>query len=111
MQYQFVFTDWFNRNLRALRKHNPTLREDLEAFLQSLDAKAHPIIPSSSGARKARMKAKGRGKRGGYRVIYYFAVGDEVWLITIYDKVKQEDLSPDETARVAELVRKIQSER
>ena len=63
MRYRFIFTDWFDRNLKFLRKHNPALREDLEAFLQAFEAEAHPIIPGTGGARKARMAAKGRGKR------------------------------------------------
>ncbi len=28
MPYRFVFTEWFDRNLKFLRKHNPTLREE-----------------------------------------------------------------------------------
>ncbi len=65
MRYQFVFTDWFNRNLKLLGKRNPNLRIDFEFFLQTLDAEVAPVIPKTGGARKARMKAKGRGKRGG----------------------------------------------
>jgi mRNA-degrading endonuclease RelE of RelBE toxin-antitoxin system len=109
MRYQLVFTDWFNRNLKALAKHNPALRQDLETFLTTFDAEAHPVIANTSGARKARMAAKGRGKRGGYRVIYYLALADTVWLITIYDKVQKEDLTPDEAAQVAELIQAIRT--
>jgi len=108
MKYQLVFTDWFNRQLQALRKDNPSLRTDLDTFFESFDAQAHPIIPHTSGARKARMKAKSKGKRGGYRVIYYVITNEnEVWLITIYDKVKQENLSADESTRVAKIIREI----
>lgn len=56
------------------------------------------------------MRAKGRGKRGGYRVIYYLAFANTVWLITIYDKVQKEDLTPDESAQVAELVQAIRAD-
>ncbi len=110
MRYQFLFTDWFDRNLKFLGKHNPTLRQDFESFLNAFDANLHPVIPGTGGARKARMKAKGRGKRGGYRVIYYFLSTDnEVWLITIYDKVKQEDLSAAEIGRVLKIIEAIQT--
>ncbi len=84
MHYRFLFTNWFNRNLKKLSRRNPHLRTDFEAFLSALDAEFHPIIPHTGGARKARMKITGRGKRGGYRVIYYFVDEDTVWLITIY---------------------------
>jgi len=30
-----------------------------------------PVIPGSGGIRKIRWAAQGRGKRGGYRIIYY----------------------------------------
>ena len=111
MHYHFVFTNWFDRNLKALGKRNPVLRRDLETFLRTLEAENHPIIPSTGGARKARMKTEGRGKRGGYRVVYYFlSVENRVWLITIYDKVRQEDLSPAEQKRIAELVRAIKTQ-
>ena len=83
----------------------------MELFLESFDAEAHPVIPATAGARKARMKAKSGVKRGGYRVIYYFMFGDEVWLITIYDKVSQEDLSPAEASRVRQLIEQIRSSR
>jgi hypothetical protein len=35
------------------------------------DPEAGPVIPGSGGVRKLRWAAPGRGKRGGYRVIYY----------------------------------------
>ena len=110
MRYRFIFTDWFNRNLKSLRKRNPTLRRDVETFLQTLEAEDHPIIPGTGGARKARMKAQSRGKRGGYRVVYYIFIKDSVWLITIYDKVRQEDLSPAEQKRVLEIVKAIKAQ-
>lgn len=111
MPYHFIFTEWFDRNLKFLRKHNPALRAVLEVFLRDFDAEAHPIIPGTGGARKARMKAKTRGKRGGYRVIYYFVTSDQaVWLITIYDKVQLENLSASDTARVLKMIEAIQTE-
>lgn len=109
MKYRFIFTTWFDRNLKSLRKHNPSLRSDFESFLQTFDAEAHPIIPRTGGARKARMSAKGRGKRGGYRVVYYFVLENSVWLLTIYDKVQKENLSPDEEKIIQGLIEKIQS--
>jgi hypothetical protein len=66
MRYRFVFTTWFARNLRHLRRHNPQLRQDLENFLVEFDAEAHPVIAGTGGARQARMKGSGRGKSGSY---------------------------------------------
>jgi mRNA-degrading endonuclease RelE of RelBE toxin-antitoxin system len=46
-----------------------------------------PIIPGSGGVRKLRWAAPGRGKRGGYRVIYYLQhIRGVIWMPTIYSK-------------------------
>ena len=109
MRYRYVFTEWFERNLRHLHRHNPRLRRDLTEFLQGLDAEAHPVISGTGGARKARMKASGRGKSGSYRVVYFLYTGDTVWLLTIYDKVQKEDLTADEEKRIQQLIQSIRS--
>ncbi len=110
MNYRFVFTAWFNRNLKRLSRRNRHFRTDLELFLSTLNVDLHPIIPHTDGARKARMKSAGRGKSGGYRVIYYFAEGDAVWLLTIYSKVSQENLSSSDYARIRQLIQEIKQQ-
>ena len=51
------------------------------------------IIPGSGGLRKVRWKCKGRGKRGGTRIIYYWQRDDnEIWLLTIYAKNEAENI-------------------
>jgi hypothetical protein len=40
---------------------------------------------------------RGKGKRGGLRVIYYVLAADEqIWLFTIYDKGEARDLTTQE---------------
>lgn len=66
------------------------LGDDEYAALQWALAE-HPelgdLIPGSGGLRKLRWQAEGQGKRGGYRVIYYWRnrQGD-IWLLTMYGK-------------------------
>jgi mRNA-degrading endonuclease RelE of RelBE toxin-antitoxin system len=46
-----------------------------------------PVIPGSGGVRKLRWRAPGRGKRSGYRVIYYAKTAQGViWMLTMYPK-------------------------
>ena len=55
------------------------------------------IIRGSGGLRKVRWAATGRGKRGGIRVIYYWAVDREIILmLLIYGKNEQNDLTAEQ---------------
>ena len=52
-----------------------------------LRPEAGTLIRGSGGLRKLRWRGKGRGKSGGYRVIYYWrARAGEIWLLAIYAK-------------------------
>ena len=66
------------------------LNEDEYAALQwtlAVRLETGKLIPGSGGLRKIRWSAKGQGKRGGTRIIYYFQKETgEIWLITIYAK-------------------------
>ena len=60
-------------------------------------------IQGTGGARKVRFaaKGKGKGKRGGYRVIsFYSGLSIPVFLITIYAKGEKDDLTPDQKKKL-----------
>ncbi|HXB02329.1 MAG TPA: type II toxin-antitoxin system RelE/ParE family toxin [Opitutaceae bacterium] len=58
---------------------------------------AGAVIPGSKGLRKVRWAAKGHGKRGGVRVIYYWHVAPEIiTFLDIYPKNEKDDLTKDE---------------
>lgn len=59
----------------------------------TLHPEAGAVVPGSGGVRKLRWSTKGRGKRGGLRVIYYLKnSAGEIWLLTIYDKAEVENI-------------------
>ena len=65
---------------------------------------AGDIIPGSGGCRKLRWAAKGHGKRGGARVIYYWINDDDrILLLDLYAKNEAENLS---SAQLKDLKRK-----
>ncbi len=58
---------------------------------------AGDVIRSSGGLRKIRWAAKGHGKRGGVRVIYYWWMGkDRISMLFIYPKNEMDDLSAEQ---------------
>jgi hypothetical protein len=55
------------------------------------------VIEGTGGLRKMRFAdaRRGKGKRGGLRVIYYWwSAGMQFWLYTLYDKDEMADLTP-----------------
>ena len=58
---------------------------------------AGDVIPGSGGVRKLRWAAKGKGKRGGARIIYlYVVIAARIYLIRCYAKNMKTDLTADE---------------
>ena len=66
---------------------------------------AGDLIKGSGGLRKIRQAAKGRGKSGGSRVIYYFAVGKDVFfMLDVYAKNEKADLTQAEIRGLRSIV-------
>ena len=63
------------------------------------------IIRGSGGLRKLRWSARGHGKRGGIRVIYYWFVSHETILLLFpYPKSEQEELTPEQLKQLKKVV-------
>jgi hypothetical protein len=63
-------------------------------------------ISGSGGLRKIRWKSEGSGKRGGLRVIYFWdAPEDIIYMLLIYKKSKQKDLTPDQVKTLRNIVK------
>jgi len=93
---EFIETPLFTRLLGGYLEDDEYQR--LQLFL-ALDPAAGDIIPGTGGCRKLRWadRRRGKGKRGGLRVIYYHLVQDvQIWLLTLYDKDETRDLSAGE---------------
>lgn len=66
------------------------------------------VIEGTGGLRKLRQPdpRRGKGKRGGLRVIYYWWIGgDQFWLFTVYDKDQADDLTPAQRKVLKQLLK------
>ena len=64
-----------------------------------MNPEAGNVLEGTGGLRKLRYgdPRRGKGKRGGLRVIYYWwNSGRQFWLLTLFDKDEMADLSQDE---------------
>ena len=67
---------------------------------------AGKVIPGSHGLRKLRWRTGRGGKRAGLRVIYYWIRDEEtIYLLTVYSKTRQDDLTPRQIRILSRLVR------
>ena len=63
------------------------------------------IIQGTGGVRKIRWGAKGKGKRSGVRVIYYWRTSrHHIYLLSIYGKNEASDLTEKEKEYLKKLV-------
>ena len=77
--------------------------------LLMLNPQAGNVIPGAGGLRKLRFadERRGKGKRGGLRVIYYWWNTDaEFWLFTVYDKDEMSDLSKAQREALKEMIKR-----
>jgi mRNA-degrading endonuclease RelE of RelBE toxin-antitoxin system len=97
-----IETTIFTRQVQAL------LADEEYRHLQTvlvIRPDAGDLIPGSGSLRKVRWGAQGRGKRGGVRVIYYWAVQqNRILMVLMYAKNEQDDLSPDQLKVLKRLV-------
>ena len=82
--FTFVETSLFTRLVNEYLSDEEYGRLQLELISKP---EAGVVIKGSGGVRKIRWAAAGRGKRGGYRVIYFVRRSKNViWMLTIYPK-------------------------
>lgn len=101
--FSFLETPDFTKRLLKLLSD-----DEYSEFQISLVANpmAGNLIPGGDGLRKIRWRSKGRGKRGGVRIIYYLVVRkDFVLLLDIYGKNEKSDLSKDDLKNLVRIKR------
>lgn len=103
---QVVETRSFSRQITQLLHSRSLLQSDYDAFKKELaeDPENAPTLPGTGGVRKIRLKSASKGKRGGFRVCYFYYIAAEViYLLLIFQKNEQENLSDANKKELKEL--------
>jgi len=97
-----IETSIFTRQVQALLSSEEYRRLQVALVLRP-DLGA--VISGSGGLRKVRWTMSGRGKRGGVRTIYYWAVSnDQILMLMMYSKNEQDDLTPEQSRTLRKII-------
>lgn len=101
------YTADFKRDLKQLYKKYRNISHDLQTLIEQLESGGTPddqVSGIKHPVYKVRVKStdQSKGKRGGYRVLYYIKTIDLVVLVAIYAKSQKVDLSRDLIQRIIE---------
>lgn len=95
----------------AFTRHIGAYLDDAGLLALQLFLIDHPeagkVMAGTGGFRKLRWgdETRGKGKRGGLRVIYYFLPEEhQVWLFTLYGKDEADDLTPTQKAQLRAVI-------
>jgi mRNA-degrading endonuclease RelE of RelBE toxin-antitoxin system len=108
LRFTFIEHPTFTKQIESLFTDDEyrRLQTDLAANPESGD-----VIPGLAGLRKLRWGAKGKGKRGGARIIYLLIPKPGlVYLFYAYTKDDITDMSSDQKKRLAKAVEEIKKE-
>lgn len=107
MSFEVKTTDPFERKFKRLAKKYRSLHSDLSPVIDQLSIDPSLGIPVGKNCYKIRLAiaSKGKGKSGGARLITYVMVARKtVFLLDIFDKSEQADISDVELAVLVSLI-------
>ena len=99
MRYNVLSIPPFDRQLKRLAKKYHSLKAEYANLIEKLGKNPEMGISMGNNCFKIRLSiaSKGRGKSGGARVVTHIFIENEtVFLLAIYDKSEQTDISDKE---------------
>ena len=110
MNRLFIATEPFRKCWKAMGLDDDNLKE-LEIILLQ-DPQYGDVIQGTGGARKIRIQLNdNKGKRGGGRVIYVDIFEKErIYLLFVYPKNVQENLTPEQKKAISQVIEAIKKE-
>ena len=100
-----LYTPEFKRNLRILSKKYFHIRSDIQPVIELLqkgEILADRIPRTGHPVFKVRVRNSDikKGKRSGYRIIYFLKSPSKIILVTIYSKSDQGDITPEQIRHI-----------
>ena len=99
MKYNILTIPPFDKQLKRLARKYPSLKTEFVTLIEDLEEnpKMGTFLGNNCSKIRLAIASKGRGKSGGTRIITYFHIENEtVFLIAIYDKSEQTDITDKE---------------
>jgi len=107
MKRRVLQTKKFAATIDSLIAKKKLLVSDFEQLKKLLveNPEEGDLIRGTGGIRKVRLKSASKGKSGGFRVCYFdHPEAEELFLLLIYPKNEQEDLTPADRKILKELI-------
>lgn len=107
MSYRILTSRKFDKDLKRLSKKFPSLKKEFSELIEQIKVNPQEGTPIGHNCYKIRLAiaSKGKGKSGGARVItYVYVIGATVYLLTIYDKSEQSDITDKELQSLLQLI-------
>jgi hypothetical protein len=108
--FEFIESKVFSKQIRALPAQ---VLINIQSDLVQ-DPERGAVVKGTHGVRKARVAdpSASRGKSGSYRYLYlYFEHAGRIYLLYLFSKGEQADLSPDQKEIIGALSQQIRKER
>jgi len=103
MLYNVLTIHHFDKEMKRLVKKYVSLKSEYDNLVKELEKNPEMGAPLGNNLYKIRLAiaSKGKGKSGGARVITYLKTEDRnIFLLTIYDKSEQTDISDKELSNL-----------
>ena len=108
---EFIEFPAFTNRLAALAKEHA---DDVLLEIQS-DLLENPergkVVEGTAGVRKSRAAdpIRGKGKRGGFRYLYYYIKRDgQIFLMMVFNKNEQDNLTAEQKKTLKKLIKELQ---
>jgi hypothetical protein len=102
MDVLFIETHVFTKAIHELLGDEEYRKMQMDLVFRP---EAGDVIQGTHGLRKLRWKRPGMGKRGGIRVIYYFDKPEKIYMVFVFPKNRQENLTPNQLKYLAAVMK------